>query len=86
MGDSYLCLTPCWAILSRIADSGIDLENPRPDQKSVGIRDSPIAFCCIAENETIKIRNRKGYYYKLRHSLTEIQMCRNVLVQGIPVC
>ena len=26
------------------------------------------------------------YYYILRHSLTEIQQCRNVHVQGIPVC
>ena len=31
--------------------SGIDLEKPRPDQKSVGMRDSPSGFFCIAEEQ-----------------------------------
>ena len=26
------------------------------------------------------------HYYTVRHSLTEIKLCRNVHVQGIPVC
>ena len=35
--------------------------------------------CCVHGCNTV-------YYYTLRHSLTEIRLCRNVHVQCIPVC
>lgn len=56
MGGSYFCLTPVCDILSLMADSGMDLENPRPDQKSVGVRDSPIGFFCMAVKQ-VKNKN-----------------------------
>ena len=36
--------------------------------------------------ESVRCYQYNLYYYTLRHSLTEIQPCRNVHMQGIPVC
>ena len=45
-----------------MAASGIDLEKPSPDQKSVGMRDdSPSGFFCIATNTELSRLQQKAW-------------------------
>ena len=49
-------------------------------------KESQIALIGPHFNAHQPVSTEKSHYYALRHSLTEIQPCRNVHVQGIPVC
>lgn len=65
-GSANCCSSFLWLSLSRIADSGIDLEKPMPDQKSVGLRASPSGFFNMAGvikyiNSHYKLQNSKGH-------------------------
>lgn len=62
-------LTPFCLRRSLITESGIDLEKPRPDQKSVGFLVSPDGSCSMATKLKVQDYNSAGKTKRLMWGL-----------------